>query len=116
MNEGMESSIKGALVKAEEAELDLDGPLRRKGPPGISAPVPQSGVNHLAMNCVVPGLGSLVRGRKGLGAAQLALAVLAVVMLPIYWKLTIPLALGAWIWSIVTGIGFVREGSSLTWK
>lgn len=96
-----------ALVKHQGSALATTG---TEGS-GIAAPVSQTGINHLAMNAVIPGLGSLVRGQRGLGAAQLGLAVLAI---PVLWKsimLGLLMFAGAWVWSLVTGIGFVKASN-----
>lgn len=106
-----EESAKAALVKSPGDALEP----ATGGQQGISAPVSQGGVNHLAMNVVVPGLGSLVRGRRSLGLAQLGLAVAGVPMLFFVWWLGLLMMLGGWCWSVASGIGFVRQRSSLEW-
>lgn len=84
--------------------------------PSVSAPVQAGGVNHLAMNCIVPGLGSLVRGRTGLGAAQLGLAVAAVPLLFFKFWLALLCAAIAYGWSIASGIGFLSQPETKSWR
>ena len=67
---------RAALVNRPDQALQP--PAGRSITPSVSAPVEASGVSHLVLNCVVPGLGSLVRGRYGLGLLQLGLLVAAV--------------------------------------
>lgn len=101
-----------ALVKSQPAELT---PLQPTGNQGISAPVSGGGVNHLVMNCVVPGLGSLVAGKTGIGLGQLGLFLGALPMLLISWKLAPLMVLAAYIWSIVTGVGFLKAPKQMQW-
>lgn len=102
-----------ALVKAPSSALQAPG----AGPgTGISAPVSQTGVNHLAMNVFVPGLGSLVRGKRGLGAAQLALALLGIPVMFKVFFLGLAMFVGAYVWSIVTGVGFLKSQDELVWR
>ncbi|MCS6914155.1 MAG: hypothetical protein RMK29_13075 [Myxococcales bacterium] len=78
--------------------------------PGTSEPADASAVNHLVLNCIVPGLGSLLRGRSRLGAGQLGLSGVGVALLLLgHWGLGPALVLGAWIWSVASGVGFLRE-------
>lgn len=100
-----------ALVKTPGSALQTRGTGT-----GISAPVSQSGVNYLAMNVFVPGLGTMMRGKKPMGAAQLALAVLGVPMLFKFTFVGIFMILGAYIWSIATGVGFLKSQDSMEWR
>ncbi len=84
--------------------------------PGVSAPVEQTGINHLAMNCIIPGLGTLVRGRTGLGAGQLGLAAAGVFILFHSILLGLLAILAAYVWSIATGVGFVRRQGQMDWQ
>lgn len=106
-----------ALVRVthEEAEL-MPLPKEASGPPAVSAPMEQGGVNHLAMNCIVPGLGSLVRGRTRVGGAQLGLLLAALPMFYFSVMLALAMIVGAYAWSIASGIGYVRQGSSMRWE
>lgn len=101
-----------ALVKAPERSL---GPAGAR-PPGVSAPADAAGVNYLVMNCVVPGLGTILRGNKGVGAAQLGLVVLGLLsILTGHFLVGLLLGAGGWIWSFVTGLGFLKQGSRSAW-
>lgn len=95
----------------------LQPPAGRTVTAGVSAPVEAGGINHLVMNCVVPGLGSLVRGRTGLGMAQLGLAAAALPVL-IFAKLWIALLMVvvAYGWSIKSGIGFASQPTTKSWR
>jgi hypothetical protein len=94
----------------------LQPPAGRSITPSVSAPVEASGINHLAMNCFVPGLGSLVRGRYGLGMAQLGLLLVALPMLFIKWPLALLMGVAAYVWSIASGIGFASQSSTKSWR
>ena len=81
-------------------------------PPGVSGPADASGINYLVMNCVVPGLGSLLRGNKGVGAAQLGLAIFGVLLLLTgHWVLGPFVAFVGWIWSVISGFGLFKQKS-----
>jgi hypothetical protein len=54
----------------------------------------------LVVNCVLPGVGTIIAGKKKEGIIQV---VLAVISLPLMIVLIgIPLALGVWVWSIIS--------------
>lgn len=113
MSDGNESNQ--ALVKRPGAALQA--PEHEEYQPSISAPVSQTGFNHLAMNVVVPGLGTMVRGRRGQGAAQLGLFVAGIpVVFLVAWWLGLLMMLGGWGWSVATGIGFLRQKSGMDWS
>jgi TM2 domain-containing membrane protein YozV len=86
-------------------------PLARVVPPGpvasISGPADATAVAALVLNVVIPGTGSLIAGRAAVGVTQLMLWVIGV---PLSFVLIgIPLAMAAWIWSLVTGIHILEE-------
>ena len=65
------------------------------------------------MNCLIPGLGSLVRGNKGTGAAQLGLAVTGLLMiLTGHFALGLVAGLSGYLWSVVSGFGFLGKSKS----
>lgn len=104
---------RAALVNRPDQALQP--PAGRSITPSVSAPVEASGVNHLVLNCVVPGLGSLVRGRYGLGLLQVGLLVAAVPALFFKLWLGLLLAVVAYVWSIGSGVGFLGQ-STKTWR
>jgi hypothetical protein len=104
---------RAALVNRPDQALQP--PAGRSITPSVSAPVEASGINHLVLNCIVPGLGSLLHGRSGLGLAQLGLLVAAVPVLFFKLWLGLLLAVVAYVWSIGSGIGFVGQ-STKTWR
>ncbi|MDD9953188.1 MAG: hypothetical protein OXR66_02540 [Candidatus Woesearchaeota archaeon] len=56
---------------------------------------------------VLPGLGSLIGGKKKEGTWQI---VLFLVGIPLAFVLIgLPMMLGAWIWGVVTGVKMVQE-------
>lgn len=86
-------------------------PLARVAPPGqlaaISPPAEGTAVAAMVLNVVIPGTGSLVAGRVAVGVVQLILWVIGV---PLSFVLIgIPMAMAAWIWSLVTGIQILEE-------
>lgn len=105
---------RAALVNRPDQALQP--PAGRSITPSVSAPVQASGVNHLVLNCLVPGLGSLVRGRSGLGVAQLGLFVAAVPLL--FFKVWLALLLFAlaYVWSIGSGIRFLSQPETRSWR
>lgn len=62
----------------------------------------------LLLNIVVlPGLGTLIGGKKKDGILQLVLFLIGI---PLSFVLIgIPLVLGAWIWAIVSGVQLIKE-------
>ena len=104
---------RAALVNRPDQALQP--PAGRSITPSVSAPVEASGINHLVLNCVVPGLGSLVRGRYGLGLLQLGLLVAAVPALFFKLWLGLLLAVFAYVWSISSGVGFLGQPTK-TWR
>jgi hypothetical protein len=124
MEEGTQTGAALAQKAQQKAEAEIEA-LDSIGPrpqeiqqkvPGVSGPIEQTGVNHLAMNVVIPGLGSLVRGQTGMGAAQLGLTLLAIgVLFTGHVLAGLLMWLGAWIWSLVSGIGFLKE-KKLEWR
>ena len=70
-------------------------------------------VNGLVLNCVVPGLGSLICGQK-IGGAMLGLFILGIVLiLAIGLSFTSLVGLvpifAAYLWSIMAGVGLLSE-------
>ncbi len=95
----------------------LQPPDGRTTTPGVSAPVAAGAFNQMVLNCVVPGAGSLLAGRYGLGAMQLGMAVLSVPMLLSgHWFLAIGMAIFAYVWSVISGIGFLSKSGTRSWK
>jgi len=70
----------------------------------ISAPIGPKAMNGLLVNFILPGVGSLMNGKSGEGAAQLGLLVVGVALLVMLKWIGIPLIITAWIWGVVTGI------------
>jgi TM2 domain-containing membrane protein YozV len=86
-------------------------PLAKVGPGGqlvhVSAPAEGTAVAAMVLNVIIPGSGSLVAGRVGVGLTQL---LLWIVGLPLCFVLIgFPMLLSAWIWSLVTGIHILEE-------
>lgn len=94
-----------ALAKRDEERLTQMDPVAG----AISAPVSQRGLNHLVLNCIIPGLGSLAHGKKGLGWSQLVLALASVPFFLYHWYFGLPLLMGAYLWSLISGLEFVKE-------
>lgn len=106
---------RAALVNRPDQALQP--PAGRSLTPSVSAPVEAGGINHLVMNVLVPGLGSLVRGRTGLGAAQLGLALGAIpVLLFVSFWLALLMVVAAYGWSIASGIGFAGQPTTKSWR
>jgi len=58
----------------------------------------------LVVNCIIPGAGTIMAGKKKEGTIQIVLFGVGLLMIItiIGVLLGVPLALGAWIWSIVS--------------
>jgi hypothetical protein len=107
-------SNREALVNAPGQALQP--PQGRSITPSVAPKVEASGVNHLVLNCLVPGTGSLAHGNYGVGILQLGMAVAAVptLFLGRFW-LAVVLAMMSYVWSIASGIRFVTQ-SDPSWK
>jgi hypothetical protein len=90
----------------------LQPPQGRSVTPGVSGPIEAKGVNHLAMNVFVPGLGSLAHGNYAVALLQFGLVIGAVpTLLTGHLWLALGMAILAYAWSIVSGIGFLGKSS-----
>ncbi len=98
------------------------------GPPGVynpanlgampiysspaTAPAAGRSINGLVLNVIFPGVGSLVCG-KMIGLAMMALLILGIVLmfLPLGFGRLIGILpiVGAWIWSIIAGVGLLSQ-------
>ncbi len=60
---------------------------------------------------VLPGLGTLIAGKKSTGIAQIVIWVCGflLTLTLIGAILGIPMMIGAWIWGIVSGVNLVKE-------
>ena len=58
---------------------------------------------------VIPGLGSLICGKKTAGIWQLVLSLVGVLLSIIL--IGIPMIIAAWIWGLITGIRLIQEAS-----
>jgi len=112
------NSNRGALVNAPNQALQP--PEGRSITPGVAPPIAASSFNHLVLNCVIPGSGTLLQGKTGKGLAQLGLFLGALPVLFISWKilLAVLMVVVAYGWSIATGIGFLdtTAGMGKRWK
>lgn len=97
----------------------LQPPQGRSITPGVSAPIPAANFTHLVLNCVVPGLGTLLHGQTGKGAVQLGLAIGALpVLIYVKFWLALLMVVVAFGWSIATGVSFLNTSTSeaRSWK
>jgi TM2 domain-containing membrane protein YozV len=86
-------------------------PLARVAGPGqlasISPPADGTAVAAMVLNLIIPGMGSLIAGRTGIGVGQLILFVVGVPLCIVL--IGLPMVLAAWIWSLVSGIQILEE-------
>ena len=70
----------------------------------IRGPASGKGVNGLVLNIIIPGLGTLIYGKRTeIGVGQLALFVLGFPMFWFHWLFALAMIAGAWVWSAVVG-------------
>lgn len=109
----LEASQQSGLVPGVRNPADI-APAPILGGPA-SAPARGRNVNGLALNVIIPGLGSLICGRKaGINMMLLLLAgIVCIFVLPGWSKLlAIVPVLAAWIWSIIAGVALLDERES----
>jgi TM2 domain-containing membrane protein YozV len=86
-------------------------PLATVAGPGqlahIGAPAEGTAVAAMVLNVFIPGSGSLVAGRVAVGMTQLLLWIIGIPLC--FLLIGVPMALGAWVWSLVTGIQILEE-------
>jgi TM2 domain-containing membrane protein YozV len=86
-------------------------PMARVTPPGqlthVSGPADGTAVAAMVLNVIIPGTGSLIAGRVAIGVVQLVLWIIGVPLS--FVVIGLPMALAAWIWSLVTGIQILEE-------
>ena len=58
---------------------------------------------------ILPGLGSLICGKKTAGIWQLVLTIVGALLIIIL--IGIPMIIAAWIWGLITGIRLIHEAS-----
>jgi TM2 domain-containing membrane protein YozV len=98
-------------IPGRAAHAPANPPLATRSLPGplahVSAPLEGTAVAAMVLNVIIPGTGSLVAGRVAVGVVQLMLWIIGV---PLSFVLIgLPMALAAWIWSLVTGIQILEE-------
>jgi len=97
----------------EDAAVSFRLPGKGAGKAHISAPIGPKAMNGLLVNFILPGVGSLMNGKSGEGAAQLALLVIGAALLVTLHLIGIPILIAAWIWGVVTGIrGLSDKGAA----
>jgi hypothetical protein len=82
--------------------------------PGVGPPASATSVNGMVLNVVLPGLGTLIYGKsKGVGVAQLVLFLVGLMLCLTLIGILIggPMMLGAWIWSIISGVAMLSAGT-----
>lgn len=83
----------------------------------LTAPVSQQAINHLILNCIIPGSGTLLHKKTSLGLAQLSLMLFSFPLMMYSILPALLLLAGSYLWSIVTGIQFTKEKEDqLTWE
>jgi len=70
-----------------------------------------SGISNLALNIILPGLGSIIAGRTRTGIKQLLLIILVLVSFLFSPWLIVPLIIWAiaLIWALTTGIQLIKS-------
>lgn len=105
-----EGNVFFTLPGKQSQRMPAQPPLATVGRPGqlaVSAPAEGTAVTALVLNVMLPGVGSLVAGRVGIGIGQL---ILWLVGLPLCLVVIgFPMVLAAWIWSLVSGIQILED-------
>lgn len=99
-----------SLVKKESDEMDKWFEQQTKP---IKPPLASKGINQFVLNMLIPGAGTLSRGKKQLGWIQLGMALGSIPLFFIKIPLALLVLVGAYIWSIYSGIQFMRDEESL---
>ncbi len=111
---GNKSNREALMNSPEQA---LQPPQGRSVTPSVAPPIAASNFNHMVLNCIVPGSGSLLHRNYGVGMLQLGMAVAA---LPTLFSgrilLAIFLSIVAYVWSVISGIGFLSQPRTNSWK
>jgi hypothetical protein len=99
------------LIPGRAPQKPAHPPLTKAQQPGqlapIGPPLESTAVAAMVLNVIIPGSGSLVAGRVSIGIVQLMLWIIGV---PLSFILVgVPMALAAWVWSLVTGIQILEE-------
>ncbi len=110
-------AARDVLVRDIDEDAAVSFRLPGRGAAGmgahISAPIGPKAMNGLLVNFILPGVGSLMNGKSGEGAVQLALLVIGAALLVTLHFIGIPILIAAWIWGVVTGIrGLSDRGAS----
>ena len=82
--------------------FDRPGPLAP-----ITGPADATAVTAMVLNVILPGLGSLIVGRTAVGVGQLLLWLIAFPLC--FLVIGFPMLIGAWVWSVVTGVRILEE-------
>lgn len=101
----MDASSSTDLVKKPESSLTKTTWQATGISPGMS----QRGLNHLVLNCLVPGLGSMLHQEMRLGSTQLVLALGSIPLFFFAWYAGLLALLSAYVWSIASGVRFIKE-------
>lgn len=94
----------------------LQPPQGRSITPHVAPPIAASHLNHMILNCIVPGSGSLLHGNYAVGLLQLGMAAAAVPMLFLKFWVALLLAVMAYVWSVASGIRFLNQSDRPLWK
>jgi TM2 domain-containing membrane protein YozV len=100
-------TIHGRKTPRAPAHPPLQG-FQQPGPLApISGPADATAVTAMVLNVVLPGLGSIISGRTSLGVGQLVLWAIGIPLC--FIAIGFPMVLGAWVWSVVTGVRILEE-------
>lgn len=98
-------------IHGRKTHAPASPPLQNYQQPGplapISGPADPTAVTAMVLNVILPGLGSLISGRTAVGVGQLVLW--GVGFLLSFVLVGIPIVIGAWVWSVVTGVRILEE-------
>lgn len=90
--------------RAPRKKVVKKAPVKKKPSMGLA-------IAGLIINVIIlPGLGSLIGGRKRDGVIQLVLYIVGIPLM-FFFLLGLPLMIAMWIWALVTGIQMIRAAA-----
>ena len=82
----------------------------------FSAPASSGTIVALVVNLFLPGVGTILGGKGGLGAGQLVMFILGIPMLFFFFPLGLiaglAMIIGSWVWGVITGVQMMSASTT----